>query len=186
MAGSARETILKVAAGLFFQHGYRAIGVDTIIAESGVAKATFYRHFPSKDDLIATYLETTNDQFWVWFEEGLNLHPSDPREQLIEVFRRLQKLVTVAGCWGCPFLIAATEFPDREHSGHRIALAHKRALVSRLTDLCQQAGARDPQALAHHLFLLMDGAFMAVRMFGIENPAAHVADHAAQLIACAL
>jgi AcrR family transcriptional regulator len=183
---SAREQILETAARLFFQNGYRAIGIDTIVAESGVAKMTLYRHFPSKDALIAAYLEDANVKYWLWFENAVETHPGQPREQLLAIFRALEVLVTTPTCYGCPFLMVATEFPDQDHPGRQIALANKEAVRARLLELCDQAGAPDGQQLADQLFLLMDGAFMAVRLFGADNPAAHVGDLAAYVINCAL
>ncbi|MCC7207806.1 MAG: TetR/AcrR family transcriptional regulator [Anaerolineae bacterium] len=183
---SARQQILDTAARLFFQNGYRAIGIDTIVAESGVAKMTLYRHFPSKDALIAAYLEAMNAQFWAWFESAVEPQSGQPRAQLVAVFRALQKLVTTPACYGCPFLMAASEFPEAGHPGRQIALANKEAVRARLRDLCEQAGAPAPAQLADQLYLLMDGAFVAVRLFGVDNPAADVGLLAEQIIDCGL
>lgn len=185
MTESARNRILTVAGPLFYQHGYRAIGVDTIIAESGVAKATLYRHFPSKDDLIAAYLEETNAKFWAWFDDAAAAYPDDPYRQLVAVYEALQKLVTTPTCYGCPFIIAVGEFPEPEHVAHQIAVANKAALRERLLALCQGLAVDDPQALANHLYLLMDGAFAAVRTFGADNPATQVGAYARVLLAAA-
>ncbi len=183
MANSAREKIIATAGRLFFQHGYRAIGIDLVIAEAEVAKATLYRHFPSKDDLIVAYLEETNQQFWAWFEEGINQHPDSARDGLIAVFYRLQTMVTTPTCWGCPFLMASVEFPEVGHPAHRVALANKRSVTARLLELCQQMGAANPSRLANQLHLMMDGAFAAVRMFGVaEHPASDVGAQAEALI----
>ncbi len=184
MASSARESILQAAGNLFFQHGYRAIGIDTIIAESGVAKATLYRHFPSKDALIVAYLEEMNRQFWLWFDAAAQ-NAADPRGQLLAVFAALQELVSTPTCYGCPFLIAATEFPERDHPGHQIALANKQAVRARFAALCAQAGYAQPQMLADQLFLLMDAAFVAVRTYGVDNPARQVHAFAETLLRCA-
>lgn len=186
MPESARERILAVAGQLFYQHGYRAIGVDTIIAASGVAKATLYRHFPSKDDLIAAYLEETNAKFWAWFDTAAALHPTDPYQQVVAVYDALQKLVTTPTCYGCPFIIAVGEFPEPEHVAHQVAVANKVALRERLLALCQALDMDNPQALANHLYLLMDGAFAAVRTFGLDNPATRVGDYARMLLAAAV
>ncbi len=78
----ARERILEVADELFYREGIRAIGVDTIIAKSSVAKTTLYRYFPSKDDLVVAYLEERNRRFWALFDSAVNKHPSDPKAQL--------------------------------------------------------------------------------------------------------
>lgn len=178
---SAREQLLETAARLFFQHGYRAIGVDAIVAESGVGKMTLYRHFPSKDDLIEAYLRDSNEKFWTWFEEAAN-GAAEPREQLLAVFQALQKLVTTSTCYGCPFLNAVVDFPEREYPGHQVAAEHKQAVRARFREMAERAGARSPDALADQLLVLMDGAFMAVRTFGARNPAAHVAQAAEALI----
>ncbi len=184
MTVSARDRILQTAGDLFFQYGYRAIGIDLIIAQSGVAKATLYRYFPAKDDLIAAYLEETNQRFWNWFDAAA-AHGETPRDQLERVFEALQKLVTTPTCHGCPFLMAATEFPDRDHPGHQVAVRHKDAVRARFQALCESASLRNASVLADHLLLLLDGAFMAVRLYGIDNPAREVAASAKRLIACA-
>jgi len=179
---SARQEVLETAAALFFRDGFRAVGIDTIVAESGVGKMTLYRHFPSKDDLIVAYLKDSNDKFWAWFNESTAQGAEQPRTQLIAFFEALEKLVTSPQCYGCPFLNAAVDFPEDSHPGHLVALEHKQAVRARFYELAQQAGARAPEVLADQLLLLMDGAFMAVRMFGINNPAAHVAKAAESLI----
>ncbi|MFN8376783.1 MAG: TetR/AcrR family transcriptional regulator [Anaerolineae bacterium] len=184
MKTSAREIILETASQMFFQQGVRAVGIDTIVEQSGVAKMTLYRYFPSKDDLIVAYLEDSNAKFWVWFDEAISGEGLSGRERLLALFGALQKLVSNPQCYGCPFLNAATEFPERTHPGHGVALAHKRLLIQRLSELAEAAGAVQPAALAQQLLTLMDGAFMQVRMFGVDNPAQTVAQAAAALIEC--
>ncbi len=179
----AREAILETAGDLFFREGFRAVGVDTIIERSGVAKMTLYRHFRSKDDLIAAYLEDANRKFWVWFNESIAHAGDQPRLQIIAFFEALEKLVTTPQCYGCPFLNAVVDFPERNHPGHQVALDHKQAVRARFLELAQGAGARTPEILANQLLLLMDGTFMSVRVFGTNHPAAHVAEAAQALIA---
>lgn len=172
-ASSSREKLLDTAADLFFRAGFRAVGVDTIVAESGIGKMTLYRHFPSKDDLITAYLEETNDKFWAWFDQATAV-TSDPRGQILAFFQMLENLVTKPTCYGCPFLNAAVDFPQADHPGHRVAYEHKQAVRGRFQQLAMQAGASQPELLGDHLLLLMDGGFMAARLFGPENPAAHL------------
>ncbi len=161
----ARERILETAERLFYRDGYRAVGVDTIIAQSGVAKMTLYRHFPSKDELIAAYLERTNRQLLEWME-GLIAPHSDARAALEAVFDGVAKLASSPECRGCAFVGASAEFPEPEHPGHEAALHHKRAVVRRLRQLAEAAGARHPKELAEELLLVMDGAWSAARVFG--------------------
>ena len=177
----ARERILETAERLFYRDGYRAVGVDTIIAESGVAKMTLYRHFRSKDELIAAYLERANRQLLEWIEGLIGPH-GDPRAALIAVFDGVAKLASSPECLGCAFVGAAAEFPEPEHPGHRVALEHKRAVAARLSELAQAAGARDPQALAEQLLLVMDGAWSASRVFGPGNHGRRAAEAARTLI----
>lgn len=179
---SARQQILDTAADLFFREGYRAVGVDTIIGRSGVAKMSLYRHFSSKDALIVAYLERSNELFWTWFEQAASPHPDDPRAQLVAVFEALEAYVSNPICHGCPFLHVAAEFPDETYPGHRLALEHKQAVRARFHELAAQAGAQQPEVLADQLMLLMDGAYLQARMFGPTNPAAHVAQAAVALL----
>jgi AcrR family transcriptional regulator len=179
---TTRQRILDVAGDLFFRNGYRAIGVDTIVKEAGVAKMTLYHYFASKDDLIVAYLEQVNQLFWDWFNAAIEPYAGQPRQQLVAVFAALEKLVKSPECYGCAFLVAASEFPELDSPGHRVALAHKRAVRDRLRDLAGQAGARQPDELADQLLLLMDGSFAAVRMFGPDNPGANVLEAARALI----
>ena len=162
---AARERILETAERLFYRDGYHAVGVDTIVAESGVAKMTLYRHFPSKDHLIAAYLERTNEQLLTWVEKLIAPH-EDPRAALEAVFDGVARLASSPECLGCAFVGAAGEFPEPDHPGHRVAAEHKRAVVDRLRELAERAGARDPNGLAEELLLIMDGAWSAARVFG--------------------
>lgn len=180
MPDETRPKLLQTAADLFFREGFRAVGVDTIVAASGLGKMTLYRHFASKDELIEAYLTETNEKFWAWFAEATQ-RAATPRGQVLAFFKALEKITTSPTCYGCPFLNAAVDFPQADHPGHRVALAHKQAVRARFRALAKQAGARKPDQLGDQLFLLMDGAFMAVRLFGPDNPAAKVA-HAAQVL----
>jgi AcrR family transcriptional regulator len=176
----ARERILETAARLFLRDGFRAVGVDTIVAEAGVAKMTLYAHFPSKDDLIVAYLERANQQFWAWLE-GASV-ADGPRAKLLAMFDAVGRQADSPQCLGCTFQGTAAEFPDPEHPGHRVALAHKQAVLARLRGLAEDAGLRAPADLAQQLLLLMDGAWVAARMFGPHNPGVQVAAAARALI----
>jgi AcrR family transcriptional regulator len=178
---AARDRVLDTAAALFYEHGFHAVGVDLIVARAAVAKTTLYRHFPSKDDLIVSYLERANEQFWAWFDASVD--PAAPgRDQLVAVFDAVETLGTSPACLGCAFQVTAAEFPDRAHPGHATALAHKEAVRTRLRELAAAAGAAHPDALGDALLLVMDGAFAAARMYGPTSPAAQAAGAARTLI----
>jgi AcrR family transcriptional regulator len=180
-----KDQVFQTASRLFYQNGYRAVGVDTIAAESGIGKMTLYRHYPSKDDLIVAYLRDSDRLFWMNFEE-ITKDAVGPRDKFLAFFEALQDYVTTPACYGCPFLNVATEYPETDHPGHRVAMDHKQSVRRRFHKLAKEAGAREPDLLADQLFLLMDGAYMASRMFGADNPAAHVASAARILIDAAL
>ncbi|MBA3471072.1 MAG: TetR/AcrR family transcriptional regulator [Herpetosiphonaceae bacterium] len=179
---SARERILETASQLFYRHGFQAVGIDTIIAEAGVAKMTLYRHFAAKDDLIVAYLERSNQHFWSWLE-GEIAGIDDPEARLLAIFDAVGRLVRSPQCLGCTFQATAVEFPNLEYRAHQVALAHKQALISTFRDLAERANLRAPAVLANQLLLLMDGAWVAARMFGPTNPATEVAAAAQALIA---
>jgi AcrR family transcriptional regulator len=180
-----KDKVFQTASRLFYQNGYRAIGVDTIAAESGIGKMTLYRHYPSKDDLIVAYLKDSDELFWNNFEQ-ITENASTPREKLLVFFQSLQEYVTTPECYGCPFLNLATEYPETDYPGHQVALEHKHTVRARFRQLAREAGAKKPDALADQLFLLMDGAYMASRMFGPKNPAVHLAEAARILIESAI
>ena len=180
---STADHILDVAAALFHQRGFAATGVDLVVRESGVAKMTLYRHFPSKDDLIVAWLERVDIQFWQSFDRWAGPDTLPPRERLLGVFRGLEKLVGSPKCLGCPFLLAAAEFPEPGTRGHEVARRHKARLRERLRAMAAAAGAADADALGDHLLLLMDGAFMAARLLGPrDHPGRRVAGAAAALL----
>jgi AcrR family transcriptional regulator len=176
-----KDKLFQTASRLFYQHGYRAIGVDTLAAESGIGKMTLYRHYPTKDDLIVAYLKDSDELFWTGFEEITKDAPT-AREKLLVFFEALQEYVLTPACYGCPFLNVATEYPETEYPGHQVAIEHKQSVRVRFCQLAKEAGVKKPDVLADQLFLLMDGAYMASRMFGSKNPAAHLAEAAQILI----
>ena len=159
-----REKILAIASDLFYRYGIRAIGVDMIIARSEVAKTTLYRYFPSKDDLVVAYLEINDRYFWKLFDEVITRFPLEPKQQLLAIFSWLDQLIVSPECYGCPFLMVATEFPEVDYPGHQVALAHKQKLRDRLTELARLAGIELAAELSAILSLLIDGAYAQQRL----------------------
>lgn len=180
---SARERILETAADLFYREGIRAVGVDTIIARSGVAKMSLYRNFPSKDDLVCAWLEDTRAQVWRWWNRVVSRHPGDPGEQLKAVFRSLDRWAVSPGFRGCPFLNTVVEYGATGHPGLAVADAHRRDVLAFFARLAGEAGAADPARLAVQLLVVMDGAYAAGSR-AVHAPAA--ADTAAVLIDAAI
>ncbi len=163
---SARERILATAEELFYREGIRAVGIDTIIEQSGVAKMSLYRSFPSKDDLVAAYLELRSDRYWKWWDEITASHPDDPRRQLRDLFVAIAERVRQPQYRGCAFVNAATEFPEEGTRARAAALAHKAEMLKRLLKLCRAIGARQPKSLADQLLMLIDGTYTTVGILG--------------------
>ena len=152
----ARQRILDAAFRLFYARGLRAVGVDAIIAESGVAKATFYKHFPGKDDLVLAYLDRVDDVWSGQLHDAAEAAGPEPAAQLVGLFDALTEACRREGYRGCAFLNAAAESMPGTPV-HDRTLAHKRAVRDWVTGLARDAGAVDPEALARTLTLLLDG-----------------------------
>src|SRR5882724_11200269 len=164
--GSARQRILDAAIPLFYQQGSRAVGIDTVIAESGVAKMSLYRSFRSKDDLIAACLEERNTRYWQWFDSVVAENEGNPREQLRALIHRMARRTTKPGYRGCPFLNTALDYEDAAHPARQLAVRHKRTLAAKLLAICRRQDARDPESLARQLVLLINGAQATAGMLG--------------------
>jgi AcrR family transcriptional regulator len=179
---SPRDRLLETAGALFQRHGFQAVGIDRILAESGVAKMTLYRYFASKDEMIAAYLERADAQFWSWANTAMET-ATTPRAKLVAFFDAVGDLASTPECLGCVFQGAAMAFPEIEHPGHQIAVRHKLAVRERLTELAREARLTQPEALGVQLALLLDGAWIAVRTFRqTENSARSVTQAAKTLI----
>ena len=156
---SARERLIKTATELFYLEGIRAIGIDTVVARSGVSKSSLYRTFASKEELIVAFAEEQDRRFWQWWDETTARHAGAPRRQIEALFEAIPEQLANPQFRGCPFINLATEFPDRRHPGTAIACANKREVRARLRMLARALGARDPRQLSDQLALLMDGAY---------------------------
>lgn len=152
----ARDRILDTAFRLFYARGIRAVGVDLIIAESGVAKATFYKHFPAKDDLVLAYLEKVDGIWTGQLHAAAEAAGPDPADQLVGLFDALGTACRRDGYRGCAFINAAAE-AAASTPVHERTIAHKQAVLAWLRDLATQAGVVDPDSLARSLALLLDG-----------------------------
>jgi AcrR family transcriptional regulator len=185
-ARTARERILETAEDLFYREGIRAVGIDTIIEKSGVAKMSVYRSFPSKDDLVAAYLEMRSARYWKWWDDVMARHPDQPRRQLHDLFEGLVHRVRRPEFRGCAFVNAATEFPDKTSRARAVALAHKDELRRRLLKLAAGVGAAHPKALANQLLMLIDGIYSTVGVLERHDAIKAVAQAADVLIDAAI
>jgi AcrR family transcriptional regulator len=173
---SARQRILDTAFRLFYAHGIRAVGVDRIIAESGVAKATFYKHFPAKDDLVMAYLDKADHTWTGQLRTAAAAAGPAPADQLVGLFDALSTACRRDGYRGCAFINAAAE----NQAGtpiHDRTLTHKDAVRAWVRSLAEDAEAREPDQLARALTLLLDGGLASGSVDG--RPDAPVAAKAA-------
>ena len=148
-----KQRILETADRLFYLHGIRAVGVDTVAAEIGISKRTLYNHFPSKDELIKAYLA----------RRSVTMPPSDkaPIEQILGTFDSLERRFGAKDFRGCPFVNAVTELGAEDHAVRKIATAFKDGRRARFHDLLKRLGAANAERLATQLQLLVDGAIAA-------------------------
>lgn len=181
--GETRERILDTAGKMFYEQGYQAVGIDTIIRETGIAKMTLYNHFSSKSELIVAYLERTGNEFLKWLDEGLS-GKGKAEDRIIDVFQSLEKMASAPSCKGCPFILAASEFPDLKSPEHAVSRKHKDEVYKRLLKIAKETKAGSPEMLASHLLLLMDGIFASVRMFGTKNHSSSVTNACRSLLKC--
>ncbi|WP_043307875.1 TetR/AcrR family transcriptional regulator [Pseudomonas sp. ML96] len=166
MASSKREQLINTALELFYREGYHATGIDRILAESGVAKMTLYKHFRSKDELIQAVLENREQ---VVLEQLAALRASaSPREAVLLVFDGLHAWISEADFCGCSFINAAAEFQDRQHPIHQQAATFKAAFAEHLRQALEQLGAADALQLANQLQFLFEGA---LSMAHVQGPA---------------
>jgi AcrR family transcriptional regulator len=163
---SPRERILSVASDLFYRHGIRAIGVETIAAAAETNKMTLYRHFSSKNELVAEYLRRLAEQAKSSWDQLETDHPGDPPTQLRAWLEDMAAHVASSDERGCPLANAAVELPDKDHPARRVIEAFKSAQRERLIQLCAAAALAEPEILADELFLLLEGARVTAQSMG--------------------
>src|ERR1051325_849825 len=99
-----RQRLLEIASDLFYRKSIRAVGVEEIVKQAGIAKISLYRNFTSKDELVVAYLQDRNVAYWKEIDEVLAAHPNDPRKQLKDLMTYVAERSTVPGYRGCPFI----------------------------------------------------------------------------------
>jgi AcrR family transcriptional regulator len=164
-----RDRILETASALFYRRGVRAVGVDLVVEEAGVAKTSLYRHFKTKDDLIAAFLEREDEDFWRCWDSVAQRQPTDAKAELEAQLAWIGERVGRANYRGCPQLNVAAEFPDPAHPARAVATAHKNELRRRLKQIAERLHARRPDELASQLALLINGAFVSLQIFSADE-----------------
>lgn len=165
MTATPRDRLVETALTLFNQYGFHATGIDRIIAESGVAKMTLYKHFRSKEELILAVLRHRDESFRQWLKAAVERRAESPRQRLLAVFEVLGQWHSENDFHGCPFTKAAFEFDEHSNPIHRSAAEHIERIGGYIQSLAEQAGARDPRQLAAQLLLLYTAAATSMQFF---------------------
>jgi AcrR family transcriptional regulator len=168
---SVRDRILNTARDLFYAQGIHAVGVDTVVAQSGAAKTSLYRWFPSKDALIVAVLEKEAEDRWAGWDHIAAKHSAEsPRERLRAHLKGIVRYVTGPNYRGCPFMNVTAEFADPNHPGRAVALEIMHELRRRVRVLVDAIDVRNPEELTEQLVMLIDGAFSSAQVFGKQGP----------------
>ncbi|MGC1550278.1 MAG: TetR/AcrR family transcriptional regulator [Rhodanobacter sp.] len=161
---SARQRSLDTADRLFYQEGLRATGIDRIIAESGVAKMSFYRHFPSKDDLITAFLARRHEAWMAWFE-------STVEARINKAGAGWEVIADVLGQWfkerdfrGCAFINTMTESGSTDSDAQRFALKHKTDLATYLETLAKRLGLLRSRQVVEATMIVIEGTIVRAQM----------------------
>jgi AcrR family transcriptional regulator len=169
-----RERILAAADDLFRRMCVRGVGVEQIAAEAGTNKMSLYRHFESKDQLIAEWMRgliAQKEQAW---DEIVAQHPDDPSAQLVAWSRRTADALAQMEDRGSPILNALAELPEQDHPARALIDEHRRREHRRIADLCRQAGFAEPEFTADQFYFLLEGAKCCVQGMGARRVGEHL------------
>lgn len=177
-----RERILAAARELFYRHGIRAVGVEAIADAASTNKMTLYRHFGSKDELIAAYLtELAKEGDDIW-DQLSQEHPGDPQAQIEGWVQYVERILTDCGERGCAIANAAVEMREFDHPARQIIDDYKMRKRNRLVALFREAGYAEPEQVADEVFLLFEGARISIQCCS-SGPAVRVARMLRSLLA---
>jgi AcrR family transcriptional regulator len=164
-----RARILAAAGELFYRHGIRAVGVESIAEAAGTNKMTLYRHFDSKDELVAEYLRqeaAKGEASWAALEAQ---HPGDPLAQVRAWLAAMAAHVADCNSRGCALANAAVELPEKAHPARAVIEECKRRHRDALARLCDAAGLAEPEMLADEFLLLIEGARVTAQSMGADG-----------------
>jgi AcrR family transcriptional regulator len=166
-----RQRILDTADRLFYGEGVRAVGIDRIVAESGVAKMSLYSHFPGKDDLILTVLQHREGQFMAWFGQAIDRHIEAGESRLAALFAALKEWFETPTFRGCAFINASVELADAKHPGFCFARQHKQRFQAFLARFIEETLGTAAARLAPAIAMLIEGAIVTAVLEGTSRPA---------------
>src|SRR3954454_7320831 len=169
---SARERILDTAYQLFSRHGTRAVGVDRIIAECGIAKMTLYRNFPSKEELILAFLER-RDELWTraWLQAEAQRRGATPAERLLAIFDTFESWFARTDFEGCSFINVMLEVAEVDNPVRVATVRHLESIRGFVAGLAEEAGIQDPDGFARQWHILMKGCIVSAAEGDLEAAA---------------
>jgi AcrR family transcriptional regulator len=163
LEGSARERLLAAADELFYEEGVHTVGIERVLERAGVAKASLYSTFGSKDELVQAYLQARADRRRRRISERIARH-DDPRARILAIFDLMSELAAEPRFRGCAFYNASAEGPRKETTAGRICGDQRSWTRALFTELARDAGAADPDRLGRQLVVLYDGAMVGASM----------------------
>lgn len=173
-----RQQILETASQLFYQKGIQNVGINEIIATSGVAKRTLYRHFASKDDLIEAVMKYRATEWLRWFETTVQKRGNTAKEKLLATFDVLREWYASPDFRGCPFINAVLEIADATHPAHNISVGVRESIRMQIEKLAEQAEVTDAKSFSQQYLLLIGGASLMATIEGFSGGA----DYAQQVL----
>jgi AcrR family transcriptional regulator len=177
-----RQRIVETADRLFYQEGVRAVGIDRIIAEAGVAKMSLYRHFPSKDDLILAVLKYREESVLGFFRSAMERHDKKAKNPMRAFFAALKDFFESPGFRGCPFQNAAVELADPTHPATEFVRGHKQRFSQFLRVLVEETVGKAAAKAAPAVTILVEGAIMTAVIQGNPGAADVACDAAMKLV----
>ena len=169
-----RQRILAAADDLFRRHGIRGIGVEAIAEAADTNKMTLYRHFQSKDELIAEWVRGIVSQKEKIWDELAEKYPDDPTAQLVEWSRRTADALAQMEDRGSPIMNALAELPESDHPARRVIDEHRVKEHAHMLALSRQAGFPDPELVADQFYFLLEGAKSCVQCIGLRRVGEHL------------
>ena len=177
---SARERLLAAADELFYENGINTVGIDRVIERAGVAKASLYDCFGSKDELVRSYLLARSEARRTRIDERLSQYDT-PEEKILSIFDLLGELAVQPGFRGCAFVRASTDASSSD-SVRTVCEESRAFILGKFTDLAREAGASEPELLGKQLVLLYDGASIAAHLDHNRNAVSTARTLAAQML----
>lgn len=183
---NSRQQIIEIASQLFYQKGIQNVGINEIIATSGVAKRTLYRHFASKDELIEAVMKHRAREWLHWFETAVSDRGNTATERLLATFDVLREWYASPDFRGCPFINAVLEIADASHPAHEVSIGVRESIRMQIKQLAEQAGVKDAESFSQQYLLLIGGASLMATIEGVAGGANYAQQALSTLIDSAI